>query len=420
MIYNIVIYFVLWGIAIASLFNEKVRKMWRGEREAFKILKQKVDPNAKYIWFHAASLGEFEQGRPLMERIRKDYPQYKILLTFYSPSGYEVRKNYEGADIICYMPVDTRLNAIRFLRLVRPVMAFFIKYEFWSNFLHILKHRNIPTYSVSSIFREDQVFFKWYGRSYAGVLKCFTRFFVQNEESKRLLEGIGITAVDVVGDTRFDRVLQIKEAAKHLPICAAFRTGVASSQSADVPHHDFKVFVAGSSWPPDENIFIPFFNEHKDWRLLIAPHVIAEEHLKLILSLIKGKKVVRYTQTTPEEAAEADVLIIDCFGLLSSMYNYGDVAYIGGGFGVGIHNTLEAAVWNMPVIFGPNNKKFQEAQGLLKSDGGFEINTYEDFSGLMSSLMNDETFLKQAGDKAGAFVAHLAGATDKVLASVKL
>lgn len=420
MIYNIVIYFVLWGIAIASLFNEKVRKMWRGEREAFRILKQKVDPNAKYIWFHAASLGEFEQGRPLMERIRKDYPQYKILLTFYSPSGYEVRKNYEGADIICYMPVDTRLNAIRFLRLVRPVMAFFIKYEFWSNFLHILKHRNIPTYSVSSIFREDQVFFKWYGRSYAGVLKCFTRFFVQNEESKRLLDGIGITAVDVVGDTRFDRVLQIKEAAKQLPICEAFRIGVASSQSADVPHHDFKVFVAGSSWPPDENIFIPFFNEHKDWRLLIAPHVIAEEHLKLILSLIKGKKVVRYTQTTPEEAAEADVLIIDCFGLLSSMYNYGDVAYIGGGFGVGIHNTLEAAVWNMPVIFGPNNKKFQEAQGLLKSGGGFEINTYEDFSGLMSSLMNDETFLKQAGDKAGAFVAHLAGATDKVLASVKL
>lgn len=420
MIYNIVIYFVLWGIAIASLFNEKVRKMWRGEREAFKILKQKVDPNAKYIWFHAASLGEFEQGRPLMERIRKDYPQYKILLTFYSPSGYEVRKNYEGADIICYMPVDTRFNAIRFLRLVRPVMAFFIKYEFWSNFLHILKHRNIPTYSVSSIFREDQVFFKWYGRNYAGVLKCFTRFFVQNEESKRLLEGIGITAVDVVGDTRFDRVLQIKEAAKQLPICEAFRTGVASSQSADVPHHDFKVFVAGSSWPPDENIFIPFFNEHKDWRLLIAPHVIAEEHLKLILSLIKGKKVVRYTQTTPEEAAEADVLIIDCFGLLSSMYNYGDVAYIGGGFGVGIHNTLEAAVWNMPVIFGPNNKKFQEAQGLLKSGGGFEINTYEDFSGLMSSLMNDETFLKQAGDKAGAFVAHLAGATDKVLTSVKL
>ena len=429
MIYNIVIYFVLWGIAIASLFNEKVRKMWRGEREAFKILKQKVDPSAKYVWFHAASLGEFEQGRPLMERIRKEYPQYKILLTFYSPSGYEVRKNYEGADIICYMPVDTRLNAIRFLRLVRPVMAFFIKYEFWSNFLHILKHRNIPTYSVSSIFREDQVFFKWYGRSYANVLKCFTRFFVQNEESKRLLEGIGITDVDVVGDTRFDRVLQIKEAAKHLPICEAFRKGVAVSPSSSAlssfdsekeSRPDFKVFVAGSSWPPDEEIFIRFFNEHKDWRLLIAPHVIAEEHLKLILSLLKNKKVVRYTQTNPEEAAKADVLIIDCFGLLSSMYNYGDVAYIGGGFGVGIHNTLEAAVWNMPVIFGPNNKKFQEAQGLLKSGGGFEITNYESFEGLMNSMINNPASLKQAGDKAGAFVASLSGATGKVLAKVKL
>ena len=406
MIYNIVIYFVLFGIAIASLFNEKVRKMWRGEREAFKILKQKVDPDAKYVWFHAASLGEFEQGRPLMERIRKEHPQYKILLTFYSPSGYEVRKNYEGADIICYMPVDTRLNAIRFLRLVRPVMAFFIKYEFWSNFLHILKHRGVPTYSVSSIFRPDQVFFKWYGKSYANVLRCFTRFFVQNEESKRLLESIGIKDVDVVGDTRFDRVLQIKEAAKQLPICEAFRGS-------------YKVFVAGSSWPPDEEIFIRFFNEHKDWRLLIAPHVIAEEHLKLILSLIKDKKVVRYAQTTPEEAAEADVLIIDCFGLLSSMYNYGDVAYVGGGFGVGIHNTLEAAVWNMPVIFGPNNKKFQEAQGLLKSGGGFEIHNFEEFEGLMSSMMNDEAFLKSSGEKAGAFVASLSGATDKVLSKVR-
>ena len=407
MIYNIVIYFVLWSIAIASLFNKKVRKMWRGEREAFKVLKQKVDPNAKYIWFHAASLGEFEQGRPLMERIRKEHPQYKILLTFYSPSGYEVRKNYEGADIICYMPVDTRLNAIRFLRLVRPVMAFFIKYEFWSNFLHILKHRNIPTYSVSSIFREDQVFFKWYGKSYAGVLKCFTRFFVQNEESKRLLESIGITDVDVVGDTRFDRVLQIKEAAKQLPICEAFQK-------------DYHVFVAGSSWPPDEDIFLRFFNAHKEWRLIIAPHVIGEDHLSQILSKIEGKKVVRYTQTSVDEAAGADVLIIDCFGLLSSMYHYGDVAYVGGGFGVGIHNTLEAAVWDMPVIFGPNNKKFQEAQGLLKSGGGFEINTYEDFEGLMLSLMNDAEFLRQAGEKAGAFVASLSGATGKVLGKVKL
>ena len=423
MIYNIVIYFVLWGIAIASLFNEKVRKMWRGERNAFKILRQQVDPTAKYVWFHAASLGEFEQGRPLMERIRKEYPQYKILLTFYSPSGYEVRKNYEGADIICYMPVDTRLNAIRFLRLVHPVMAFFIKYEFWSNFLHILKHRGIPTYSVSSIFRPEQVFFKWYGRSYAGVLKCFTRFFVQNEESKQLLNGIGITNVDVVGDTRFDRVLQIKDAAKDLPICEAFRKGQADAGAAPtgaLPDCGYKVFVAGSSWPPDEDIFIRYFNEHKDWRLLIAPHVIGEDHLQQIVSKTKGKKVVRYTQTSAEEAAGADVLIIDCFGLLSSMYRYGDVAYVGGGFGVGIHNTLEAAVWQMPVIFGPNNKRFQEAQGLLQSGGGFEINGYEDFESLMSRLSEDASFLKSSGKKAGAFVASLSGATGKVLGKIKL
>lgn len=407
MIYNIAIYFVLLGIAIASLFNKKVRTMWRGEREAFKILAAKVDPFAKYIWFHAASLGEFEQGRPLMERIRKEHPQYKILLTFFSPSGYEVRKNYEGADIICYLPIDTRLNAIRFLRLVHPKMAFFIKYEFWYNYLHILKHRNIPTYSVSSIFRKDQVFFKWYGGSYKNVLKCFARFFVQNDESKLLLESIGIHDVDIVGDTRFDRVLQIKDTAKHLPICEAFQK-------------DYKVFVAGSSWPPDEEIFIRFFNEHKDWRLLIAPHVIGEEHLKQILSKIEGKKVVRYTQTTVEEAAQADVLIIDCFGLLSSMYHYGDVAYVGGGFGVGIHNTLEAAVWDMPVIFGPNNKKFQEAQGLLKSGGGFEIHTYEEFVELMQAMMSDAAYLKTAGKRAGAFVASLSGATKKVLSKVEL
>ena len=422
--YSLAIYLYMLGIILVSPFHRKARAMFKGRLKTYLTLRRKVDKSKRYVWFHAASLGEFEQGRSLMERFRSQHPEYQILLTFFSPSGYEVRKNYEGADIICYMPVDTRLNAIRFLRLVRPVMAFFIKYEFWSNFLHILKHRNIPTYSVSSIFREDQVFFKWYGRSYANVLKCFTRFFVQNEESKRLLESIGIKDVDVVGDTRFDRVLQIKEAAKHLPICEAFRNGVAGSDSAasseKASRLDYKVFVAGSSWPPDEEIFIRFFNEHKDWRLLIAPHVIAEEHLKLILSLLKDKKVVRYTQTTPEEAAKADVLIIDCFGLLSSMYNYGDVAYVGGGFGVGIHNTLEAAVWNMPVIFGPNNKKFQEAQGLLKSGGGFEINDYEDFEGLMSKLMNDEAYLKQSGDEAGAFVASLSGATDKILAKVTL
>lgn len=364
--------------------------MWRGERQSFALLKEQVDPNAKYVWFHAASLGEFEQGRPLMEKLRSDHPEYKILLTFFSPSGYEVRKNYKGADIICYLPLDTVLNAIRFLRLVRPVMAFFIKYEFWYNYLHILKHRNIPAYSVSSIFRPDQIFFKWYGCQYGEVLRCFTHFFVQNETSRALLKRLNITNVSIVGDTRFDRVLQIKDAAKQLPIVEAFK-------------QDCNVFVAGSSWPPDESIFIKFFNEHKDWKLIIAPHVIGEDHLKQIESRLKLKSV-RYTHTTPEEAASAQCLIIDCFGLLSSIYNYGEVAYVGGGFGVGIHNILEAAVWDVPVIFGPNNQRFQEAQGIKADKGGFEIHSFDEFESIMSKFINDKKYLEDEGHKAGSFV----------------
>ena len=426
MIYNLIIYFYLLGVAVYSRFNEKVRKMWRGEREAFRVLKEKVDPKAKYVWFHAASLGEFEQGRPLMERLRKDHPDYKILLTFFSPSGYEVRKNYEGADIICYLPLDTPVNAIRFLRLIRPVMAFFIKYEFWYNYLHILKHRNVPVYSVSSIFRPDQVFFKWYGRQYGRVLNCFTHFFVQNEVSKDLLGKIGIKDVTVVGDTRFDRVLQIKEAAKQLPIVEAFLEK-GEKRNMGVEDSKPKVFVAGSSWPPDEDIFIKYFNEHKDWKLIIAPHVIGEEHLKQIESLLEGRKVIRYTtaeanstlSTLHSTLQDADVLIIDCFGLLSSIYHYGDVAYVGGGFGVGIHNLLEAAVWDVPVFFGPNNQKFQEAQGLKKS-GGQEIHDYTEFEQLMNRFASDPSYIKEQGQLAGQYVKRLAGATELVISSVGL
>ena len=414
MIYNLIIYLYLLGVAIYSRFNEKVRKMWRGEREAFRILREKVDPNAKYVWFHAASLGEFEQGRPLMEQLRKDHPEYKILLTFFSPSGYEVRKNYEGADIITYLPLDTITNARRFLRTIRPVMAFFIKYEFWYNYLHILKHRGVPVYSVSSIFRPDQVFFNWYGRQYGRVLNCFTHFFVQNEVSKELLAKIGITNVSIVGDTRFDRVLQIKEAAKQLPIVEAFievkSEGVKSEKSP-------KVFVAGSSWPPDEEIFIRYFNEHRDWKLIIAPHVIGEDHLQQIGKLLSGRKVVRYTEATEANVKDFDVLIINCYGLLSSIYHYGDVAYVGGGFGVGIHNLLEAAVWDVPVFFGPNNQKFQEAQG-LKKNGGFEIHDYDSFARQMDRFAADPVYLKEQGTKAGQFVKGQAGATGKVLDSV--
>ena len=396
------------GVAIASLFNKKVKKMWAGERQAVKVLKEKVDPEARYIWFHAASLGEFEQGRPLIEHLRETHPEYKILLTFFSPSGYEVRKNYEGADIICYLPLDTIRNARRFLRAVKPVMAFFIKYEFWYNYLHILQHRGVPTYSVSSIFRPDQIFFQWYSRQYGRVLKCFTHFFVQNMESKALLAKLGITDVDVVGDTRFDRVLQIKEASKQLPIVEQFTA------------HAQKVFVAGSSWLPDEEIFIKYFDIHKDWKLIIAPHVISDEHLSQIFELLKGRRVVRYTEATEENVKDAEVLIIDCFGLLSSIYHYGTVSYVGGGFGVGIHNVLEAAVWDIPVVFGPNNKHFQEAQGLMLVQGGFEIKDYQSFRDLMMRFETDAFFLQNAGENAGAFVKSRAGATAKVMENVSL
>ena len=404
--YEIAIYLYMMGVAVASLFSEKVRKMWRGERKAFGVLKQKVDPAARYVWFHAASLGEFEQGRPLMEQLRREHPELKILLTFFSPSGYEVRKDYPGADIVCYLPLDTRLNAIRFLRLVRPVTAFFIKYEFWYNYLHILKHRGIPVYSVSSIFRPGQVFFRRWARSYAGVLRCITHFYVQNEVSRELLASIGITAVSVTGDTRFDRVLQIKAQAKSLPIVEAFAEGA-------------KVFVAGSSWPPDGDAFLPYFGQHADWKLVIAPHERGEAHLRQIEQRT-GAGTVRYTRTTPEEARRARCLIIDCFGLLSSAYRYGHVAYVGGGFGVGIHNVLEAAVWGMPVIFGPNNKHFQEAQGLMAAGGGFEVGSAGDFGRVMGSLAESPSALADAGRKAAGYVASCTGATAKILAEVRL
>ena len=406
--YNIVIYIYLIGVAIASCFNKKVKKMWAGERQALKVLRDKVDPNARYIWFHAASLGEFEQGRPLMEYLRKTHPEYKILLTFFSPSGYEVRKNYEGADIICYLPLDTIRNARRFLRAIKPVMAFFIKYEFWYNYLHILQHRGIPTYSVSSIFRPDQIFFQWYGKGYGRVLKCFTHFFVQNIESKNLLAKLDIHDVEVVGDTRFDRVLQIKEASKQLPIVEKFTENTS------------KVFIAGSSWLPDEEVFLKYFNLHKDWKLIVAPHVIGEDHLAQIFELLKGRRVVRYTEATEENVKDAEVLIIDCFGLLSSIYHYGTISYVGGGFGVGIHNVLEAAVWDIPVIFGPNNKRFQEAQGLIMAGGGFEINDYQSFRDLMMRFETDEMFLQTSKKHAGEFVKGRAGATEKIMGSLPL
>ena len=404
MIYNLAMYILELGIKLAALFSDKPAKMVKGHREVFDLLKSKIDRNARYIWFHAASLGEFEQGRPLIERIRKEYPQYKILQTFFSPSGYEVRKNYDGADIVCYLPIDTPSNVKKFVDLVNPCMVFFVKYEFWQNYLNTLYKKGIPVYSVSSIFRPGQIFFRWYGKSYQRVLKTFAHLFVQNEESKTLLAGIGVNHTTVVGDTRFDRVLDICAAAKQLPLVQKFKG-------------DALTFVAGSSWGPDEDIFIPYFNAHPEMKLIIAPHVVSDGHLKEIESKLQ-RSCIRYTQATEENVEQADCLIIDCYGLLSSIYRYGEISYIGGGFGVGIHNVLEAAVYGIPVIFGPNNKKFREAQHLLVNKGGFEIHGSEDFEQLMNKFLNDEAYLGLSGKAAGDYVKGNAGAMELIMNQV--
>ncbi len=404
MIYNLIMLLYASAVRMAALFSKKVALMYRGEREAFNVLERNIVKGEKYLWFHAASLGEFEQGRPLIEEIRKKYPRYKILQTFFSPSGYEVRKHYKGADIVCYLPLDTPRNARRFIELARPCMAFFIKYEFWKNYLNELDRQGIPAYSVSSIFRPDQIFFQWYGKGYSRVLHTFARLFVQNRSSAELLRKIGIENVTVVGDTRFDRVIEICRKAKDLPLVDKFKG-------------DSLVFVAGSSWEPDEDIFIPYFNECPNMKLIVAPHVIEESHLKEIEGKL-ARKSVRYTEATEETLQNADCLIIDCFGLLSSIYRYGEIAYVGGGFGAGIHNVLEAAVYGMPVIFGPNNRRFREAQGLLACDGGFEIHGKDDFNALTDKLTTDKGFLREAGKAADAYVHENAGALEKIMQTI--
>lgn len=406
MIYSLVIYIYLLGVKLAALFSSKPAKMVKGHREVFDILCNKVDRNDRYIWFHAASLGEFEQGRPLIEHIRRAHPEYKILQTFFSPSGYEVRKNYQEADIVCYLPFDTPHNVHRFIELANPCMVFFIKYEFWQNYLNELYRKGIPVYSVSSIFRPNQIFFRWYGKKYGEVLKTFTHLFVQNEVSKNLLAKIGVTDVSIVGDTRFDRVLDIYHQAKHLPLVEKFKGNSLT-------------LVAGSSWGPDEDIFIRYFNEHPEIKLIIAPHVVNDNHLKEIMDKVK-RTCVCYTEATEENIDKTDCLIIDCYGLLSSIYRYGEISYIGGGFGAGIHNVLEAAVYGIPVMFGPNNKKFREARHLQEEGGGFEIMDYEGFKRLMDQFLTDEAYLRQAGNAAGNYVSNNAGALEKIMKYIPL
>jgi len=405
MFYNFGIYIYSLLIHLLAPFSRKPRKMMKGHWIVYELLRQQKEDGAKYIWFHAASLGEFEQGRPLIEKIKERYPEYKILLTFFSPSGYEVRKNYREADIVCYLPLDKPRNVNKFLDIIQPCMAFFIKYEFWKNYLDELHKRNIPVYSISSIFRKEQIFFKWYGGTYRKVLANFDQLFVQNETSKRFLSKIGINKVTVVGDTRFDRVLEIRQEAKDLPLVEAFKG-------------NSMTIVAGSSWQPDEDLFIEYFNTHPDIKLIIAPHVIDENHLVEIISKLK-RPYVRYSKANEQNVRNADCLIIDGFGLLSSIYRYGEIAYVGGGFGVGIHNILEAAVYGIPVIFGPKYQKFMEAKQLLEENGAFSIKDYEDLSQLLDKMMTDTEYLKEVGGNADNYVRENLGASEKILDQIK-
>lgn len=393
-------------IWLASKFNNNKATLFLSGREnVFALLEQKRLPGEHYVWFHAASLGEFEQGRPIMESLKNSHPEFKILLTFFSPSGYEVRKDYQGADIICYLPMDMSWNVKRFLDIVQPDCAIFIKYEFWMNYLLELKKRQIKTYIVSAIFRESQLFFRSYGGFYRRLLKSFTHLFVQNDESVRLLHSIGFDNVTKVGDTRFDRVADIAAKSKDLPIVQAFKS-------------DAKVLIAGSSWPNDENILLPYFNQNFPLKLIIAPHEIDEEHLQSIISQLK-RPYIRYSQATIENVKEADCLIIDCFGLLSSIYRYGEIAYIGGGFGVGIHNILEAAVYGIPVIFGPNFRKFQEAVDLQQKGGAFVIENYESFSQIMSEFLEENSSLYSSACKVSNDYSQAnKGATSKVVNAI--
>ena len=411
-LYNIGTRAYFLGIKLAAAFgHRKAKLMEEGRQDWAQKLQAKVnelkaqDPSRLYIWFHAASLGEFEQGRPLIEALREKYPQYCILQTFFSPSGYEVRKNYKGADIVCYLPYDKPSECRRFLDITQPSIAFFVKYEFWGNILEELDRRKVPTYLISGIFREHQAFFKSYGGVLRPVLSHFRHIFVQDEESKRLLATIGYDKnVTICGDTRFDRVIAIQQQAKQYAWAEEFSKGQLT-------------LVAGSSWPKDEDILLEHFNQHPEMKLIIAPHEIHEEHIQSIIGKLK-RPYMRYSQLDASKVTSVDCLIIDAIGFLSSIYRYGQVAYIGGGFGVGIHNTLEAAVYGMPVIFGPNHTAFREALGLLDAKGGFTISNAEQYASLMQTFMTDPQALREAGQRAGQYVQAESGATETIFKAV--
>lgn len=403
LIYNITVQLYYFAIYLASFINKKA-KLWINGR--------KNTLYAKYgesVWFHFASLGEFEQGRPVLEHIRKTHPEKKIVVTFFSPSGYEIRKDTPLADAVYYLPLDTATNAQKFIDAIQPTTVIFTKYEYWYHFFNELHKRDIPLYIVSGIFRPEQVFFKWYGGLHRKILSFVTYFFVQDEPSKQLLYDIGINNVKVSGDTRFDRVWANAQQPKELPVINEFK-------------HGHRVFIAGSTWPDDEKLVATLVNDYSDWKFIFAPHELSEEKINKLISLLPYNSTIRYSQLSAGHLplTNYQTLIIDNIGMLSSLYQYADIAYIGGGFGVGIHNTLEAAAFGLPVIFGPNYDKFKEAHDLVALQVGFSINGEAELKSTVASLVEDNIRYKAICQKVKDYVQEHTGATEMIVDSIKI
>lgn len=405
-LYNLAILSTQFLLKIIAFFSPKMKLFVDGRKDVFTILEQKISANDQTIWFHAASLGEYEQGLPVIEKIKDNYPTHKIVVTFFSPSGYEVRKNNTVADVTVYLPLDTQKNAKRFLELVHPDLVFFIKYEFWINYLDQLQKQNIPTYLISGIFRKKQLFFKWYGGFYRKALNTFTYFFVQNEDSKKLITQLGKTNVIVSGDTRFDRVVAILEKDNTLDFIAQFKNTKTT-------------IVIGSSWPKDETILSEYINSCiYDVKFIIAPHNIKPEQIEQLQNSIT-KKTVLFSEKENKDLSKFEVFIIDTIGILTKIYSYGDIAYVGGGFGnPGVHNLLEPATFGIPIVIGPNYSHFDEAINLVEIGGSISINDSKELEIAFSTLIQNADIRYQKGEICRSFVQKNKGATNSILEKI--
>ncbi|MFK5855619.1 MAG: glycosyltransferase N-terminal domain-containing protein [Bacteroidota bacterium] len=407
LIYNIFIFLYLAGIRIASVFNGKASQWIEGRKNIISRIEKEQLSGKQIIWVHCASLGEFEQARPIIEKLKGNYKNYSIFLTFFSPSGFEVRKNYEFADYVYYLPIDTVKNARNFIKIVNPRLVIFVKYEFWYNYIDELYRRKIPLFFVSVIFRPSQHFFKPWGRWFARELNKVTYLFVQNDKSIELLDSIGIHHAEISGDTRFDRVVQLPKEDIAFPVLTEFK-GTS------------KLLMAGSTWQPCEKILLDLLNKSKvNLKIVIAPHLINKEHIDEIIKRFEKYNPVLFSTASSSKIVDSKVMIIDSIGKLSHLYRYADIAYVGGGFGVGIHNLLEASTYGIPVLFGPNYERFREAVELRDNGGGFPISTSEEFLGIFEKLMHNDELYEKSSAVAHSYVGKNAGATQMVIEKVR-